>query len=49
MCFALLWVSNKFFLCSRQGKYEEAQELYKKSLKIWIKFHGPDHPVHPKP
>jgi len=28
---------------SLQGKFEEALELYKKALGIWIK-HGPDHP-----
>ena len=44
----MLLVANKSLMCNRQGKYEEAQELYKKSLKIWIKFNGPDHPVHPK-
>ncbi|KAJ1467611.1 Tetratricopeptide repeat-domain-containing protein [Baffinella frigidus] len=35
---------DKAIVCQKQGKLDEALELYEKCLAIRVKFLGPDHP-----
>ena len=39
-----LTLNNLAFLYQAQGKYAEAEPLYKRSLAIWERTLGPEHP-----